>query len=76
MMAVSITLSPTLVLGRTKKLFDTQPPVRGISGRPDDVAPDGRFLMLRSGAAGPPERIDITVVLNWAEELKRLVPVR
>jgi hypothetical protein len=32
--------------------------------------------MLRSGAAGPPERIDITVVLNWAEELKRLVPVR
>jgi Tol biopolymer transport system component/predicted Ser/Thr protein kinase len=75
MMAVSITLSP-LVLGRTRKLFDTQAPSRVVSGKPYDVAPDGRFLMLQSGAASPPGPIDITVVLNWTEELKRLVPVR
>ncbi|RMF65806.1 MAG: hypothetical protein D6743_07435, partial [Calditrichaeota bacterium] len=37
-----------------------------------DVSPDGeRFLMVQGGA---PAR-QIKVVLNWAEELKRLVPV-
>ena len=40
-----------------------------------DVAPDGRFLMLKpSGrAAGAPQK-NIIVVQNWFEELKRLVP--
>ena len=39
-----------------------------------DVSPDGkRFLMIReTGEAGPEA---IHVVLNWFEELKRLVPV-
>ncbi len=37
-----------------------------------DVAPDGRFLMIQeSQESTPPE---IHVVLNWFEELKRLVP--
>ena len=37
-----------------------------------DVAPDGRFLMVRAtGERRPPE---IHVVLNWFEELKRLAP--
>ncbi len=35
-----------------------------------DIAPDGRFLMIRSN----PAPIQINVVLNWFEELKRLVP--
>jgi len=50
-----------------------------IGGRNYDVSPDGqRFLMLKVGASGadaqdiPPVRI--TVVLNWFEELRRLVP--
>jgi hypothetical protein len=42
-----------------------------------DVAPDGRFLMLKANsgnaATGAPK--DIIVVQNWFEELKRLVPV-
>ena len=41
-----------------------------------DIAPDGRFLVIRSGQAeaggGTPS--NMIVVLNWAEELKRLVP--
>jgi serine/threonine-protein kinase len=38
-----------------------------------DVAPDGRFLMLkRTGALQPPPQV--IVVLNWIEELKRLMP--
>ena len=43
-----------------------------------DVAPDGRFLMLKVGnfdtkSASPDS---ITVVQNWTEELKRLVPTK
>ena len=39
-----------------------------------DVARDGRFLMMK--AHGTPPRPQITVVLNWHEELKRLVPTK
>ena len=41
-----------------------------------DVAPDGRFLMLKqAGDAGQPvEPATVIVVKNWLEELKRLVP--
>jgi hypothetical protein len=42
--------------------------------RPYDVAPDGRFIIIRapeSETAGAPNLI---LVQNWFEELKRLVP--
>ena len=37
-----------------------------------DVAPDGRFLMIQEPQESTP--LGINVVLNWFEELKRLVP--
>jgi hypothetical protein len=39
-----------------------------------DVGPDGRFLVVE----GPPETegMDLSVVVNWTEELKRLAPAR
>jgi hypothetical protein len=42
-----------------------------------DLAPDGRFLIIRSGQAeaGVGTEPQIVVVQNWFEELKRLVPV-
>jgi hypothetical protein len=41
-----------------------------------DVAPDGRFLMVKdgSGDAGTRTPNTLIVVQNWTEELKRLVP--
>ena len=36
------------------------------------VAPDGRFLMIEERAAG--SGLQINVILNWFEELKRLAP--
>ncbi len=39
-----------------------------------DVGPDGRFLMIQPTSAGQTETTKIVVVLNWFEELKRLVP--
>ncbi|MHC4583603.1 MAG: protein kinase domain-containing protein [Planctomycetota bacterium] len=38
-----------------------------------DVAPDGRFLMIREPRESTP--IGINVVLNWFDELKQLVPM-
>lgn len=37
-----------------------------------DVAPDGRFLMIQDPQEPIP--LQINVILNWFEELKRLVP--
>jgi serine/threonine protein kinase len=50
---------------------------RGFLGRTYDVSADGRFLMLKEvavGAYAPAQHL--VVVLNWTEELKRLVPTR
>ncbi len=40
-----------------------------------DVTPDGqRFVMIDASESDPPP-IELVLVQNWAEELKRLVPV-
>ena len=74
MMAVPIALEPELKVGTAKKLFDFGPPAAGRSGRMYDVSPtDGRFLRVArvSDDAGATQ---VSAVLNWTEELKRLVP--
>ncbi len=39
-----------------------------------DVAPNGRFVLMKP--VGQPARDEIVIVVNWFEELKRLVPTR
>jgi Tol biopolymer transport system component len=76
MMAVEITTEPTFSAGKPKLLFDG-PYVPTPLSLPDyDVSQDGQqFLMLKPAEqAQAPEQID--VVLNWLEELKRLVPTK
>jgi WD40-like Beta Propeller Repeat len=76
LMAVPVgTSGPKFSFGRPAKVFDTK-----YSGNfySYDVTPDGlRFLMMKDSHAGdrtrPPSMV---VVLNWTEELKRLVPTR
>jgi len=41
-----------------------------------DVAPDGRFLLIENPNRGGMARQEIHIVLNWAEELKRIAPVK
>ena len=43
-----------------------------------DVAKDGRFLMVKPAAGSKvlDTNANLVVVLNWSEELKRLVPAR
>ena len=76
MMVAPVRPGTALVAGRPRVLFDF--PMLAIQGgsRPYDLAPDGRFLIIRSGeadaAAGAAPHI--VIVQNWTEELKRLVP--
>jgi hypothetical protein len=74
MTAATVELSPSLTVGRVTKLFDWEKPARGITGRPYDISPiDGRFLIVK-----PTRRaegvINISVVLNWFEDLRHLMP--
>ena len=68
---VSIKTEPTFTAGSPAVLF-TGNYLTATATRQYDVAPDGqRFLMIKQELA---ERTQINVILNWFEELKRLVP--
>ncbi len=49
----------------------------GQYGRSYDISPDGkRFVMIkRRGSGEVASAASVTVVLNWVEELKRLLPL-
>jgi Tol biopolymer transport system component len=73
MMAVTIETEPELKVGTPRELFKGQ--FRGTTshlGLSYDIAPDGRFIMIQEDEESAKTRIN--VVLNWFEELKRLVP--
>ena len=78
MMVVPITGDQTITPGQPTVLF-LQNYFANWSAAPRtfDLAPDGeRFLMISEGAgAGDAEAPRLILVLNWHQELKRLVPV-
>ena len=73
-MRVSVEVDPELTLGTPELLFEGSYETNALRSPNYDVTSDGdRFLMIR-GAEG--EVTSINVVLNWFEELKRLVPTQ
>ncbi len=74
MMAAEIVTQPSFSAGRPRLLFEGQY-ASVLVGVPNyDVSPDGqRFLMIKQSEQATPVT-QINVVLNWTEELKRLVP--
>jgi serine/threonine-protein kinase len=76
-MAADVSTQPTFSSGRPRMLFQgnyvrSEFPLTGFAY---DVSPDGqRFLMVEE--TGGNTAAQINVVLNWAEELKRRVPVK
>jgi Tol biopolymer transport system component len=76
-MAADVSTDPTFSSGRPRLLFQgkfvrSEFPLTGFAY---DVSPDGqRFLMVEE--TGGSTAAQINVVLNWAEELKRRVPVK
>ena len=76
MMAVSVHLEPTFDYGPPEPIFSTDGYLRQAGSHSYDVAPDGRFLMIKIGEPGDtPTLPKINIVLNWFEELKALVPI-
>ena len=61
-MAVSVALKPVFSAGTPRALFE------GAYGPAYDVAPDGRFLMVRGSQ--PQDVTRLNLVLNWLEEIK------
>ena len=68
--AATVEMEPEFKVIRIEQLFEGQYLCR-VDHRDYDVAPDGRFLMIREPEESAPLGIHIT--LNWFEELKRLV---
>ncbi|MFZ2145978.1 MAG: protein kinase [Sedimentisphaerales bacterium] len=72
MIAGTIETKPEFRVTRYEVLFEA-PYLCQVNRVDYDVAPDGRFLMIQ--APQEPAPVSVNVVLNWFEELKRLVPV-
>jgi hypothetical protein len=78
MTVVPVRTGAVFSVGNPTKLFDA-PYVSAVQARSYDVFPDGqRFVMIKDTPNAQPSgatSASIIVVLNWSEELKRLVPV-
>ena len=75
MMAVPITSQATFAAGVPRLLFTSEFESTGTGTSGYDVSLDGRrFLMIQSTEPDQPAT-QVSVVINWFEELRRLVPV-
>ena len=77
-MVVDVQTVPTLTVSEPRVLFESDHfTIAGGGARQYHIAPDGRFLMIRSGTAAGAEAVDydhLIVVENWLDELQRLAP--
>ena len=74
-MALALPTQPTLSVRQSRILFEgPQYAHDGPSGF--DVSPDGQRLLMIKEDEHAASATQIGVVLNWTEELKRLVPTR
>jgi Tol biopolymer transport system component len=78
LMAVTVRLDGGIVIGRPRELFRVEGRFRtsGNAAAYDIERTGRRFVMVTEGEAPPPTTPQINIVLNWMDELKRLVPVR
>ena len=75
LMAVSVESGSSFSAGAPEMLFQGSYPAPNAGRGLYDVSPDGqRFLMIKGDERSTAQ--NLTVVLNWHEELKRLVPTR
>ena len=71
--SASIAPGATFKAGIPERVFDGRYQNKAVTHTGYDVAADGRFLVI--GNSSPQAEV-LTVILNWTEELKRLVPVK
>ena len=73
MMVVDVSGSGDLTFSQPRQLFDQRYVFQNVSLANYDVSPDGQQFVMVKDEAGSGR---LNVVLNWTEELKRLVPTR
>ncbi len=73
-MVVPVQLTPEVSAGKPKMLFEDRFVRIGFSWRDYDITPDGQRFVMVEDAEEEAAPTEIVVVLNWFEELKRLVP--
>jgi Tol biopolymer transport system component len=74
MYAVDVSAESAIAVGKAHLLFEGPYSLSQIGSPNYDVSRDGRrFLMLKPEAAAPPP---VNIVMNWFDELKRLVPTK
>jgi dipeptidyl aminopeptidase/acylaminoacyl peptidase len=71
LLASAMTFTPALAAARPIELFDGPYTLDLMGHQRDDVAPDGRFLLVENS-----DDFRIVLVQNWVEELKAKVPTR
>jgi eukaryotic-like serine/threonine-protein kinase len=77
MFAVAVQFGTTLVTGRPEVLFESAMIPFVVGDQPYDLAPDGRFLIIRGyQAEASGTAPTLVLVQNWFEELKRLAPTK
>ena len=74
MMAVKIATQPTLRAEPAVELWQRHYWAGAFPTWSYDVGHDGRFLMLQTTGDAQGAARTVNVVLNWFDELKRLVP--
>ena len=78
LMAVSVDTDTNFNPGNAALVFEGPyrgGPSGGARARPYDISPDGRRFLMIKETTDSPDLSQLIVVLNWHEELKRLVPV-
>ncbi|MEE9231013.1 MAG: protein kinase [Acidobacteriota bacterium] len=73
MMMVSVQTTPAFSAGKPVQLFETTW-IGSYGFSTFDVAPDGEHFAMADRRAGKDASPQLNIVLNWFEELKRLVP--
>jgi Tol biopolymer transport system component len=78
MLVVAVQSGTTLVAGRPKVLFESSMFAQGLGVRPYDLAPNGRFVIIRSGQPEPGDSTaqNLVFVQNWLDELKHLAAAK
>ena len=76
LMAVGVQTEPSFAPGAAEEVFGGYyAPGGGAVARTYDISPDGeRFLMIKESGSDETSSTEFILVLNWFEELKRLVP--
>lgn len=73
MWSVSIAPGEAFKPGIAERVFDGRYENKAVTHTGYDVAPDGRFLVIGNSSS---QAEALMVILNWTEELKRLVPTK